>query len=271
MRLEAAVKHFSPKTTTISDSPRATASDALTGTDIMAALGFAESKAGFGMALFLGKNDVSDLDKVRAVRNLFQYALSQVGKYKAISRLENDVMTNVAQTLARYAYADYARSAASTKPCPDCTDGFIDAEVFTTKITTPRGPAPVWASNSRNARPSDWDHIRQVREQVRVLCPTCNGKAVVSNSCRCHGRGVVVDKEKSESVGMPIMKTCSKCQGRGYSRLPASEAWEALCVFIPDMPETTWRRNFKPLYEALITKCHAEESSADSIFNAVTR
>ncbi|MFS7181409.1 antitermination protein, partial [Serratia proteamaculans] len=63
MNLESALKHFSPKSLNISDSSRATASEALTGTDIMAALGMVEAKAVFGMALCLGKYGVSEEDK----------------------------------------------------------------------------------------------------------------------------------------------------------------------------------------------------------------
>ncbi|NDL65905.1 hypothetical protein GRH90_24545 [Enterobacteriales bacterium SAP-6] len=78
-------------------------------------------------------------------------------------------------------------------------------------------------------------------------------------------------KERSEAAGIPIMKTCSKCQGRGYSRLPAEEARAAVTKFLPDLTQPTWSRNFKPLLDDLITQCHKEESSADSIFNSVTR
>ncbi len=41
----------------MSDSPRATASDSLSGTDVMAAMGMAQSQAGFGMAAFCGKHN----------------------------------------------------------------------------------------------------------------------------------------------------------------------------------------------------------------------
>ncbi|WP_439333283.1 antitermination protein Q, partial [Vibrio viridaestus] len=51
MRLESVAKFHSPKSPMMSDSPRATASDSLSGTDVMAAMGMAQSQAGFGMAL----------------------------------------------------------------------------------------------------------------------------------------------------------------------------------------------------------------------------
>lgn len=48
MNLESIAKYFAPKSPMLSDSPRATASDGLTGTDIMAALGLVNAKCGFG-------------------------------------------------------------------------------------------------------------------------------------------------------------------------------------------------------------------------------
>ncbi|HAX3310567.1 TPA: antitermination protein, partial [Escherichia coli] len=56
MRLESIAKFHSPKSPMMSDSPRATASDSLSGTDVMAAMGMAQSQAGFGMAVFCGKH-----------------------------------------------------------------------------------------------------------------------------------------------------------------------------------------------------------------------
>ncbi|HEB1859672.1 TPA: antitermination protein, partial [Yersinia enterocolitica] len=88
MRLESITKHFFAKSTMISDSPRATASDSLTGTDIMAALGLADLKSGFGLELFLAKQGISNPH--RAVESLTQYALKESVKYKAISKLDED-------------------------------------------------------------------------------------------------------------------------------------------------------------------------------------
>lgn len=63
MRLESVAKFHSPKSPMMSDSPRATASDSLSGTDVMAAMGMAQSQAGFGMAAFCGKHELSQNDK----------------------------------------------------------------------------------------------------------------------------------------------------------------------------------------------------------------
>ncbi|MEL3162905.1 antitermination protein, partial [Escherichia coli] len=60
MRLESVAKFHSPKSPMMSDSPRATASDSLSGTDVMAAMGMVQSKAPLGFALFLAKVGVQD-------------------------------------------------------------------------------------------------------------------------------------------------------------------------------------------------------------------
>ena len=49
------MKYHFAKSTLISDSPRATASDSLTGTDIMAAMGMTQERAAMGYSAFLGK------------------------------------------------------------------------------------------------------------------------------------------------------------------------------------------------------------------------
>ena len=70
MRLESVAKFHSPKSPMMSDSPRATASDFLSGTDVMAAMGMAQSQAGFGMAAFCGKHELSQSDKQKAINYL---------------------------------------------------------------------------------------------------------------------------------------------------------------------------------------------------------
>ncbi|HDL7013708.1 TPA: antitermination protein [Yersinia enterocolitica] len=268
MRLESITKHFFAKSTMISDSPRATASDSLTGTDIMAALGLADLKSGFGLELFLAKQGISNPH--RAVESLTQYALKESVKYKAISKLDKNIKQNVVQTLARYAFADYARSAASVRECECCKGkGFIEADVFTMKSHYTM-QLPQFAKDFGQS-PSDFEVKRKVEETVRLLCKPCGGKGVVSNSCRCNGKGTVVDKEKSEQQGIPVYKTCGKCSGRGYSRLKFADVYEAVREHLPELASSTCYESFKPLYELLVTKCLMEEGMADSMLAKVTR
>jgi len=67
MNLENTVKYHFAKSTMISDSPRATASDSLTGTDIMAAMGMTQERAALGYSAFLGKMGISNNDRERAI------------------------------------------------------------------------------------------------------------------------------------------------------------------------------------------------------------
>lgn len=272
MRLESLPKLFAAKSSMISDSPRATATDALTGTDYMAAIGLADLKSGFGLDLFLAKMGISSPD--RAVESLVKYAFTQTSKHKAIEQLDDDIKQAVVQLLANFAYQDYARSAASTRECDCCHgEGFIDAEVFTTKTHTPWVAKDIVKTTLEwgfKITPSDYEVRRELREVVRVLCPSCKGKKVLSNACRCNGRGEVLDKAETERQGVPVYKDCCKCSGRGYSKLPAEDVRRALIGVDIEISQPSWSRNFKPFYEHLITKCHTEESYADSMLSKVT-
>lgn len=105
----------------MSDSPRATASDSLSGTDVMAAMGMAQSQAGFGMAAFCGKHELSQNDKQKAINYLMQFAHKVSGKYRGVAKLEGNTKAKVLQVLATFAYADYCRSAATPGArCRDC-------------------------------------------------------------------------------------------------------------------------------------------------------
>lgn len=254
MSLESAVKYFFPKSTQISDSPRATASEALTGTDQMAAMGMVQSMAPMGFSAFLGKVGVSNNDSRRAVTLLTEYALQTCDKVAALRKLDTDIKPAVMQTLATYAYQDYCRSAASLKPCDCCAgEGFIAAEVVTMKSML---------SGVAN---------RQVREQVRVLCKPCKGKGVVSAACRdCSGRGRAVDRKKTEEQGLPVMGDCKQCGGRGYERIPSTEAYRAVCKLTGSISQATWEKSGKGFYDQLLGKVEIEESWANSVLSKVT-
>ena len=63
MNLDNVLKFFAPKGMHISDTSRATASEQLTVTDVMAALGMTQADAGIGLAMFLGKAGISSKDR----------------------------------------------------------------------------------------------------------------------------------------------------------------------------------------------------------------
>lgn len=95
--------------------------DSLSGTDVMAAMGMAQSQAGFGMAAFCGKHELSQNDKQKAINYLMQFAHKVSGKYPGVAKLEGNTKAKVLQVLATFAYADYCRSAATPGArCRDC-------------------------------------------------------------------------------------------------------------------------------------------------------
>ncbi|WP_370521084.1 antitermination protein [Pantoea sp. BAV 3049] len=80
MKLESAVKYFSPKSQKYDGTSPATGGDSLTGTDLMGAIGYCQSKAGFGMSAFLAKSGVSNDDRYRTIEQLLSYAHRTVPK-----------------------------------------------------------------------------------------------------------------------------------------------------------------------------------------------
>ncbi|HBU1595201.1 TPA: antitermination protein, partial [Klebsiella pneumoniae] len=110
MNLENTVKYHFAKSTLISDSPRATASDSLTGTDIMAAMGMTQERAAMGYSAFLGKMGISNNDRDRAIGLLAEYALTKCDKVAALRKLSPTVKPKVIRILAEYAFEDYSRS-----------------------------------------------------------------------------------------------------------------------------------------------------------------
>lgn len=254
MNLENTLKFHFAKSTMISDSPRATASDSLTGTDIMAAIGMTQTRAALGFSAFLGKMDISDYDRDLAIRLLTQYAMEQCDKVAALRKLETDIKLKVMQVLATFAFADYSRSAASTRMC-DCCHGnkFVEAQVMTMKHI---------------GRPN----LEERRETVKVLCHKCKGKGVLTNACQCNGKGVVLDKEKTIlQGGVPAYKTCSRCNGRGYARLLPDSVRKYICATLMDIPETTWRRSYRDFFESLVGECIKQEEYANRMLNKVTQ
>jgi len=254
MNLESTVKYHFAKTTLISDSPRATASEALTGTDIMAAMGMSQSRAAMGYSAFLGKMGISSNDREKAIELLAQYAMTRCDKVPALRKLEADIKPQVMQVLATYAFEDYSRSASSVKTCDCCHGvGFIQAEKMAMKyIGLP--------------------NFKERREVVNVLCQKCKGKGVVSAACNdCRGRGRSLNKEQTKKQGVPVIDNWKRCSGRGYERIPSTDAYSAVCILTDSITLDTWKKSVKRFYDELITKFDIEEAWAESQLKAITR
>jgi len=259
MKLENALKQFNPKSQMITNVPPATASDSLSGPDLAACMGMAESQAAFGMGAFLGKNGISKEDGQRTIERLAVYAMQNAGKH--IGKAAGRRMSHCMVILAKMAYAEYCQSAGSTSTCTDCSGtGFITVEREVVKYAGHIG--------------ADGEvKIPEVTETqtVEALCQTCSGKGEISHRCRCNGTGRVRDLVKSKHLGVPVDKTCERCMGRGFKRMPGTTAYKAIVPLLPELHERTWNRNWKPLYELLVVKCEKEENHADAVFQIITR
>lgn len=256
MNLESAVKFHSPKSPQLSDAPRATASDSLTGTDVMAAFGMVQSRAPLGFSAFSGKMNLSEVDKKKAVQLLMQYGVKHCDKVAAFRKLEANVKGKILQTLATFAYQDYCRSAASQVTCSCCKGrGVIRKEALVVKHPGCGEKTPA----------------KTAKEQVEETCKKCSGRGVISTSCvKCRGRGVAMDRKKSEEQGVPVMSACRQCSGRGYERLPAASCYRAICQFTDAISPGVWDKAVKPFYENLIAEIEKAESSANAILSKVT-
>ncbi|NIH22150.1 antitermination protein [Providencia heimbachae] len=258
MKLENALKNFHPKSPTFGNVAGCTSPDRITGTDIMAAMGMTESQAKFGMMAFLAKNDVSEEDKFSTVEALTQYALKVAPKL--VRKAAGKKLGYCLAVLAKMAFEDYARSADSVCQCKDCGGkGLIYRRKGVVKhhgITNMEGTVIV-EPIVRN-------------ELIDELCVTCNGKGLLTNRCRCKGRGKVYDEERSELQGIPAFKDCQRCSGRGYRRVPSSVAYQAVKHLVPELTQPTWSRNWKAFYEGLVEKCYIEETKTEELFFKVT-
>jgi len=255
MNLESATKFFFCKSQSFTDAPRGTG-DMLTGSDVMAAFGMCQSKAELGFKAFLGKIGLSPEDAKRAIQLLTQYGMKNCDKVAALRKLDMKIKAKVVQKLATFAYKDYCRSASGEEDCPACKGrGMKSVRKDVVKHPGCKGVA----ANIKN-------------EVVDEFCVKCNGKGRLSVACRdCKGRCEVIDKKETELQGVPVKKSCQRCTGRGYERIPAADAYRSICAFTDGISPATWDKTIKPFYDSLITQLEKEESWAERSLNSVTK
>ncbi|MBN1086560.1 antitermination protein [Erwinia aphidicola] len=260
MKLESAVKYFSPKSMNISGAAPATTPDSLNGTDLMGAIGMCQSKSPFGMAAYMAKTGVSNDDRYRTIEQLLSYAHRTAPKL--VVRAAGSNLGKCLVVLSKLAFEEYSRSAASTSDCRECAgSGFIEESREVVK----------YAGHINSMTGEEVIPQRIEVENVRKKCPHCDGKGKVSARCRCNGTGRVRDLEQSELLGEPVDKKCDRCSGRGFKRTPGTRAFRAVNTLLPELQERTWNNNWRPFFDRLVTKCEIEESHADAEFQKVTR
>ncbi|HDL6856608.1 TPA: antitermination protein [Yersinia enterocolitica] len=272
MILESALKHLGPKGMSITDTSRATASDEITGTDVMAALGMAESKSEFGMALYLGKHGDSEEDKQRAIAMLTQFAFKNAPR--AIKRASGAKFGGCLRIMALLAFNEFCRTAETTQTCHCCNgEGLINKKKeFKNQKAIDRQE---YLDNLPGNLGWLYDNEMKVKKEgvevVKVSCKICKGKGVLPARCRCQGTGETLDEKESKLRGIPVVKECPKCKGRGFKRVQPSVIYFAVKKKLPELPERTWRYTWKPFYESLLTKCYQEESHVEAVFKKITR
>lgn len=255
MNLESATKYFFCKTQSFTDAPRCTG-DTLTGTDVMGAFGMCQSEAELGFKAFLGKLSLSPEDSKRAIQLLTQHGMKHCDKVAALRKLDTKIKFKVVQVLAKFSFKDYCRSASGKEHCPKC-----------------QGRKLIYRKKDVVKHPGCGESVkaRVVNETVGDMCDHCNGKGEVSVACRdCRGRTVSLDQAETERQGVPVMKDCKRCRGRGYERVPAADAFRAICAFTDTISAATWDKTIKPFYDQLCTQLEIEESWAETSLNRVT-
>ncbi|EJP9668087.1 antitermination protein [Salmonella enterica] len=258
MKLESALKHFSPQGMHISDDVKDTSPDRITGTDVMVAIGATCSRARFGLAVFFGKAGISKTDEQLAVQALARHAMDTAPKN--VRKAAGGEFGWCMLVLAHFAFAEYSRSAATSVTCHTCKGSGLTSQ-YEDVIKHPG----VFNSDGMEIVPP-----KIKRELVRRTCVACNGKGDLLARCRCGGKGEVLDRIETKERGVPMFKTCERCSGNGFSPVPSTAAYKAILRRVPGLHVRTWTRNWKPFLEALVDICHREERKADAAFQNAT-
>ncbi|MBW4204335.1 antitermination protein [Enterobacter cloacae subsp. cloacae] len=259
MKLEASLKHFSPQGMHISDDVKGTSPDRLTGTDVMAAIGTTSSRARFGLAAFFGKTGISKSDEQLAVQALARHAMESAPRN--VHKAAADEFGWCMLVLAQFAFAEYSRSAETSVKCHSCSGSGLTSQ-YEDVIKHPG----VFNSDGMEIVPPKIKH-----ELVKRKCATCNGKGELLARCRCGGKGEVLDRKATSERGAPVFKTCERCSGNGFSAVSSATVHRAILKRLPDLHQSSWSRNWKPLYERLVDTLIKGERQAAEEFEKATR
>lgn len=259
MKLESSLKHFSPQGLAITDSSKSTSPDRITGTDIMAALGTTAAKARFGLWAFFGKNGISAGDEVKAVQALARMAMDDAPKN--VRKAAGDNFGKCMLILARFAFTEYSRSAASSSDCPNCRGkGLVEVQELVLCY-----PGYIGADGEEKIAP------RMEPQTVKKQCQHCGGKGALSARCRCKGIGRVLDRKATNEHGAPVFKVCERCTGKGFAGMPSTNVYKAILSVVPELHVRTWTRNWKPFYDSLVQECYWAEGKAEIAFERATK
>lgn len=233
MKLESVVKYHSPRSVTPIVSQSSLSPDAMSGSDVMAALGMTQKRAPLGYSAFFGKMNVSGQDRARAIRLLAITGLQASSRYPALTKLPEEERMAVITIIAGYAFLDYARSPDTESSCHACH-----------------------GKGLRNGK----------------CCSKCNGKGVVRAACKdCKGRGEAVNRVMTRFQGVPVYQPCKRCSGRGFERIPSAVVFRAVCQATQVITLDTWNKSVKQLLEFLVAELHREEAWAEKALARITK
>lgn len=233
MKLESVVKYHSPRSLTPIVRQSSLSPDAMSGSDVMAALGMTQKRAPLGYSAFFGKMQLSHHDRDRAVGLLTVTGMKSSVHYPALTKLPEDERLAVVTVIAGYAFLDYARSPDTESPCHACH-----------------------GTGLRNGK----------------YCSKCNGKGVVRAACKdCKGRGESVNRVMTRFQGVPVYQPCKRCSGRGFERIPSAVVFRAVCQVTQALTLDTWNKSVKQLLEFLVAELHREEAWAEKALSRITK
>ena len=96
---------------------------------------------------------------------------------------------------------------------------------------------------------------------------SANGHAYTDGVVRT---GQVLDRKATKEQGAPVYKTCERCSGNGFTSVKSANAHRAIQMYIPDLHQSSWSRNWKPFYEGLVDTLHKGERQAAAEFEKAT-
>jgi len=233
MKLETVVKYHCPRSVTPFIGRSSMSPDAMTGSNIMAALGMTQKRAPLGYSAFFGKMNISKHDRDRAISLLVEAGMRASVRYPALTKLPDDERLAIITIIAGYAFLDYARSPDTGLPCHTCDSTGL---------------------------------------HKGKCCSKCGGKGVVRAACKaCKGRGQTVNRELTRFQGVPVYQSCRRCSGRGFERLPSTVVYRAVCKVSEAISADTWNKSVKRLLNFLVTVLHQEEAWAEEQLSRITK
>lgn len=230
--------------------------------DILNALGFIHSQCELGLNLWFAKIGVNSPD--RALEQLCKLAFSQVNRCPPLANLDKVKRQHVIKIICFFAFQDYSKSASSRRQCSPCQgEGFIESTVCKNNSQKKTGK-----NEACERKVTATDKLSNIQEVVKILCKSCSGKGTLNNSCKCRGRGEVLNRKQTKLLGRPVFLKCSKCKGKGYTRVKFSTVLNSIRK-IWGVSTSTAYQHIRPFYDMLVSICYKEESAAEKKLKSV--